>query len=317
MASASLATRTEARSDPGSGDQWFVSTAPLIFVLIWSTGFIGAKYGLPYAGPFIYLALRMGIACLLMVGLTVITRSAWPATRIAYGRYAISGLLLHAGYLGGVFFAISRGMSAGLSSLVVGLQPILVAVIARRTLREGVTARQWLGLVLGFSGVAIVVVERMRSNGGLHGSTSLAADLAILIALLSTTVGTIYQKRFGRDMPVMSGTAIQYGATGIVMFILALSSESVSIDWTPRFAAALAWQILVLSLLAVTLLMVLIRQHSVSRLSSYLYLVPPLTAIEAYFMFDEHITIAMIAGMAIVAAGIILVVRAQAEQAAP
>ena len=295
----------------------FTQIAPLVFVVIWSTGFIGAKYGLPYAGPFIYLALRMGIACVLMVAIALVSRGAWPTDRGAWGRYATSGLLLHAGYLGGVFFAISRGMPAGLSSLVVGLQPILVAIIAQRSLGESVTSRQWTGLGLGFTGVAIVIVERMRANGGLHGSTSTAADIAILIALLSATFGTIYQKSANADMPLLSGTAIQYGMTAIVMTILAVAFEPLEIDWAPHFIIALAWQVVVLSLLAVTLLMMLIRQHSVSRLTSYLYLVPPLTAIEAWFMFNEQITVSMIVGMAVVAAGVVLVVRVPAGQGPP
>ncbi len=295
---------------------YFSKFAPLIFVLIWSSGFIGAKYGLPYAGPFIYLALRMSAACLLMVGLALITKGAWPKTWAEAGRYSVSGLLLHVAYLGGVFYAISEGMSAGLSALVVGLQPILVAIFAQRTVGESVTRRQWLGLLLGFAGVAVVVIERMRSNGGFHGSTSLAADIAIVIALFGTTAGTIYQKKFGANMPLASGTAIQYGTTAVVMFVLALLFESLEIDWTSRFVAALAWQVLVISLLAVTLLMLLIKQHSVSRLSSYLYLVPPLTAIQAFFFFDEKITVSMIFGMAVVAAGVVLVVRTPATRTA-
>jgi drug/metabolite transporter (DMT)-like permease len=288
---------------------WFTASAPLIFVVIWSTGFIGAKYGLPYAGPFVYLGLRMGIACALMVGLSIVMRAEWPKSLSEAGRYAMSGLLLHAGYLGGVFFAISRGMPAGLSSLVVGMQPILVAVIAQKTLGDSVSRRQWLGLILGFSGVAIVVIERMRANGGPHGSTSSSADIAILIALLATTMGTIYQKRFNTGMPLASGTAIQYGTAAIVMVVLASFTESFGIDWAPKFIIALTWQVLVLSVLAVTMLMVLIRQHSVSRLSSYLYLVPPLTALEAYVMFHERLSVSMLVGMLIVAAGIVLVVR--------
>jgi drug/metabolite transporter (DMT)-like permease len=290
--------------------EWFTASAPLIFVVIWSTGFIGAKYGLPYAGPFVYLGLRMGIACALMIGLALVTGSDWPKSWREASRYSISGLLLQAGYLGGVFFAISRGMTAGLSSLVVGMQPILVAVIAQKTLGDSVSRRQWLGLLLGFAGVAIVVVERMRSNGGLHGSTSIAADIAILIGLLSTTLGTIFQKRHNSRMPLASGTAIQYGATAAVMLVLALFTESFAIDWDPKFIIALTWQVLVLSVLAVTMLMMLIRQHSVSRLSSYLYLVPPLTALEASVMFHERLSLSMLVGMVVVAAGIVLVVRA-------
>jgi drug/metabolite transporter (DMT)-like permease len=286
----------------------FVQAAPLVFVFIWSTGFIGARYGLPYAEPFTYLALRMVLAASLMAGFAAVRRAGWPTSRRQTGHIAISGLLLHAGYLGGVFFAISRGMPAGISALVVGLQPILTAVIATVLLREHVSARQWLGLALGFAGVAIVVIERMRINEGGNTSTAFAADIAILIALLSTTAGTIYQKQFNTRMPLASGTAIQYAVTAIAVGLLAIATETMEIDWNIRFVLALSWQVIILSLIAITLLMILIRQNSVSRLSSYLYLVPPLTAIEAYLLFDERLSMAAIGGMALVAVGVALVV---------
>jgi drug/metabolite transporter (DMT)-like permease len=286
----------------------FVQVAPLVFVFIWSTGFIGARYGLPYAEPFTYLALRMVLAASLMAGFAVIRRGGWPTSPRQTAHIAVSGLLLHAGYLGGVFFAISRGMPAGISALVVGLQPILTAVIATVLLREHVSARQWVGLALGFAGVAIVVIERMRINEGGATTSALAADIAILIALLSTTAGTIYQKQFNTRMPLASGTAIQYATTAIAVGLLALTTETMRIDWNIRFIFALTWQVIVLSLVAITLLMILIRQNSVSRLSSYLYLVPPLTAIEAYLIFDERLSLAAIGGMALVAVGVALVV---------
>jgi drug/metabolite transporter (DMT)-like permease len=286
----------------------FIQLAPFVFAFFWSTGFIGARYGLPYAEPFTYLSLRMIIASAMMVGLALVMRSAWPGSWRQAGQISISGLLLHAGYLGGVFFAIDRGMPAGISALIVGLQPILTAVIAQAMLHECVNRRQWLGLMLGFAGVAVVVIERMRSNEGVDTSTAIAADIAILLALLSTTAGTIYQKRFGGSMPLASGTAIQYGVTAIVIGMLAVTTETMEIDWTARFVFALSWQVIVLSLLAITLLMILIRQSSVSRLSSYLYLVPPLTAIEAYLLFDERLSLAALGGMAMVVAGVALVV---------
>ncbi|HET7667754.1 MAG TPA: EamA family transporter, partial [Mycobacterium sp.] len=286
----------------------FVQTAPLVFVFIWSTGFIGARYGLPYAEPFTYLALRMVLAASLMAGFAVVRRAGWPTSWRQTGHIAISGLLLHAGYLGGVFFAISRGMPAGISALIVGLQPILTAVIATVLLREHVSARQWVGLVLGFAGVAIVVIERMRINEGGATSSAMAADIAILVALVSTTAGTIYQKQFNTRMPLASGTAIQYAVTAATVGLLAIATETMKIDWNIRFVLALSWQVIVLSLIAITLLMILIRQNSVSRLSSYLYLVPPLTAIEAYLLFDERLSLAAIGGMALVAIGVALVV---------
>ena len=261
----------------------FIQLAPFVFVFFWSTGFVGARYGLPYAEPFTYLSLRMIIAATMMIALALASRSAWPASWQQTGRIAISGLLLHAGYLGGVFFAIDRGMPAGISALIVGLQPILTAVFAQATLHERINQRQWLGLLLGFAGVAVVVIERMRSNDGVETSTAIAADIAILLALLSTTAGTIYQKRFGGSMPLASGTAIQYGVTAVAVGLLAVTTESMEIDWTARFVFALSWQVIVLSLLA-------------------------LTAIEAYLLFDERLSLAAIGGMALVVAGVALVV---------
>jgi drug/metabolite transporter (DMT)-like permease len=287
----------------------FATFAPFIFVFFWSTGFIGAKYGLPYAEPFTYMAIRMALSVLAMAGLALILHAPWPSDLRQAGHAAVTGLLMHGLYLGGVFYAISRGMPAGLSSLVVGLQPILVAFIAQRALREGVRRRQWIGLALGFGGVAIVVIERMRSNGGIHGDTALAADIAILLALVGTTLGTVYQKRFGGRVPLLSGTAIQYAAAMVAMGLLAVTTETMDVDWTPRFIGAMAWQVIVLSVISVSLLMILIKQNSVSRVSSFLYLVPPLTAIEAYFMFDERLSALALVGMAIVVAGVYLVVK--------
>jgi drug/metabolite transporter (DMT)-like permease len=304
----SSAGQARSASAPTAEHPLFVQTAPLVFVFIWSTGFIGARYGLPYAEPFTYLALRMVLAASLMAGFAVVRRAGWPTSWRQTGHIAISGLLLHAGYLGGVFFAISRGMPAGISALIVGLQPILTAVIATVLLREHVSARQWVGLVLGFAGVAIVVIERMRINEGGATSSAMAADIAILVALVSTTAGTIYQKQFNTRMPLASGTAIQYAVTAATVGLLAIATETMKIDWNIRFVLALSWQVIVLSLIAITLLMILIRQNSVSRLSSYLYLVPPLTAIEAYLLFDERLSLAAIGGMALVAIGVALVV---------
>lgn len=295
-------------SSPSVDHSLTTQAMPLVFVFFWSTGFIGARYGLPYAEPFTYLMLRMAIAATVMVAVAVVLRAGWPRTLGQAGHIAMSGLLLHAGYLGGVFFAIDRGMPAGISALIVGLQPILTAVVAPALLRERVTPRQWLGLMLGFAGVAVVVIERMRANEGVETSAAMAADIAIFFALLSTTAGTIYQKRYAARMPLASGTAIQYGVTGVAVSVLALTTETMQIDWTARFVFALSWQVIVLSLLAITLLVILIRQNSVSRLSSYLYLVPPLTAIEAYFMFDERLSLISMGGMVLVVAGVALVV---------
>jgi drug/metabolite transporter (DMT)-like permease len=289
--------------------EYLDQAAPFIFVFIWSTGFVGARYGLPYAEPFTYLALRMVITTSMLAGLALIARWEWPSSLAQTGRIAVSGLLIHAVYLGGVFYAIDRGMPAGISALVVGLQPVLTALIASRSLREHINLWQWLGFGLGFGGVAIVVIERMRVNDGISSSSARSADVAILLALIAATLGAVYQKRYNADMPLASGTAIQYGATAIAVGLLAITTESMHIDWQPRFVFALTWQVVVLSLLGVSLYMVLIKRNSVSRLTSYFYLVPPLTALEAWLLFDERLSAGAIGGMALTAIGVALVVR--------
>jgi drug/metabolite transporter (DMT)-like permease len=300
--------RTAAAQKVSGKDLWFEQSAPFLFAFVWSTGFVGARYGLPYAEPFTYLALRMIIASALLAGLALLIHSEWPATLRDGWQIAVSGLLLHAGYLGGVFFAIDRGMPAGIAALFVGLQPVLTPIIATRSLHEHVSPRQWLGLVLGFGGVAIVVIERMRANDGIDSPTALSADIAIFLALIAATIGAVYQKRYNARMPLVSGTAIQYGATAVAVGLAAVATESMDVQWTNRFIFALSWQVLVLSLLGVSLYMVLIQRSSVSRLTSYFYLVPPLTAVEAWLLFNERLGWAAVGGMALVAVGVAMVV---------
>ena len=284
------------------------SVAPLVFVFLWSTGFISAKYGLRDADPLTFLAIRMLVSAAVLALVAAAMRSAWPRDRRAYRDTASAGLLLHAGYLGGVFVAIDHGMPAGLSSIIIGLQPILTAVLAQSMLGEGITRRQWFGLALGFGGVGLVVVERIRANGGLSSDIEAVAFVAIGVGLVSTTLGTIFQKRNGQRMPLISGTATQYGAAAVVLWIGAIATEDLRVDWTGQLLAVYAWTILGISFGAVTLLMLMIRRSSVSRVSTYLYLVPPLTAIEAYVLFDERLTALALAGMAAVVAGVALVV---------
>ena len=290
--------------------------APFVFVFLWSTGFISAKYGLRYAEPLTFLVIRMVVSSAALALVATAMRSEWPRDRRAYRDTAIAGLLLHAGYLGGVFVAIDHGMPAGLSSIIIGLQPILTAVLAQSMLGEGITRRQWLGLSLGFSGVGLVVVERMRANGGMTSDIETLAFVAIGVGLVSTTLGTIFQKRNGQQMPLISGTATQYGAAAVALTLGAVATEDVAVDWTGQLVAVYAWTILGISFGAVTLLMLMIRQSSVSRVSSYLYLVPSLTAVEAYVLFDERLTGLALAGMVAVVAGVAMVVvtRGQARR---
>lgn len=272
-----------------------------LFVLLWSTGFVGAKYGLPYAEPFTFLALRLLIAAALLAGAATLTR-----TRISRRHAmsaAVSGLLLHATYLGGVFWAISRGTPSGVSAVVVSLQPVLVAVLAVPFLSERLRTAQWAGMALGVTGVALVVAPK------LGGDIPAAGLVACLVALAGGTLGTLWQKRHGDGVPLLWGTAVQYATAAGVLVVASALTEDQTIDWTPKFVGALVWLVLVLSLGAVLLLLVLLRRGSAAGVSSLLYLVPPATAVEAYLLFDERLAALSLAGIVLTAAGVALVVR--------
>jgi drug/metabolite transporter (DMT)-like permease len=293
---------------PAAGSRMHVAAwASPVFVLLWSTGFIGAKFGLPYAEPFTLLLLRFGIASLLLIGLALVLRAPWPRTPLAVFHIVVAGLLLHAVYIGGVFVAISLGMPAGVTALVVGTQPVLTAIFAPSLLKERIVVRQWLGLLLGLAGVGLVVGEKLVVAGSaVHAITS-AGMLAAVLALLGTTFGTLYQRRFGAGMSLTSGSAIQYIATSVVMLVAAVSFETMRVQWHLALFATVAWLVLALSLGAILLLFWLIRQNAASRVASLFYLVPPLTAIEAYLLFNERLGVLALAGMALAMLGVALV----------
>ncbi|NNJ10886.1 EamA family transporter [Chloroflexales bacterium ZM16-3] len=285
----------------------FAAAAPWIFVLLWSTGFIGARFGLPYIEPFTFLLIRFLIAAGLLAAISLAIRAPWPRPR-QLGHIAVVGLLLHAGYLGGVFFAIDNGMSAGVSSLIVSLQPILTAVIAQLALREPVAGRQWLGLLLGFAGAGMVLAEKLLAPGSGGVAITGATLAAALIALLSTTAGTLYQKRHGGSMPLTTGTCVQYLAAALVMLAGSFFFEQRAITWAPQLFFALGWLVFVLSLGAILLLMTLIRISSAARVTSLFYLVPPATALEAFLVFGERFGPMAIGGLALASLGVALVV---------
>jgi drug/metabolite transporter (DMT)-like permease len=291
---------------------WFAAVAPWIFVLLWSTGFIGARLGLPHIEPFTFLSIRFIIVATLISGLNLVLRAAWPASLRDAGHSAVVGLLLHGGYLGGVFFAIDRGMPAGLAALIVSLQPILTAMLAQLTLGEAVDRRQWIGLLLGFVGVALVVGEKLIAPGTIPVITP-ASMTAVLIALVSTTIGTLYQKRFGANIPLTGGVSMQFVAAATFMIPLALIFEQQQINWNPELFFALGWLVLVLSLGAILLLMTLIRMNSAARVTSLFYLVPPATALEAWLLFGEGFGWIALAGIICVSAGVALVVARRAS----
>jgi len=278
---------------------------PGVFVLLWSTGFVGAKYGLPYADPFPFLALRLVIAAVLLAGLTAATGSALPRGREQYGRAALVGVLLHAGYLGGVFTGISLGVPAGVAAVITSLQPVLTAVLAVRVLGERLWLAQRAGLVVGLVGVGLVLAPGLR---GAH-AVPLSGVLACLLGLASGTAATLYQKRHGGDVPLLSGTAVQYAAAAALLLLAAGVTGQHRIEWTGRFVLALAWLVLVLSLGAVLLLLVLLQRGTASGVSSLLYLVPPATALEALLLFDERLAAISVLGIVVAAVGVALVVR--------
>jgi len=278
---------------------------PLVFVFLWSTGFIGAKFGLPHAPPISFLLLRFALVVALMLPITLVFRARWPKSPQQVVHIAVSGVLLHGGYLGGVFAAIYFGMSAGLVSLIVGLQPVLTAFAAAPILGERVSRRQWLGLLLGLGGVALVVLQKITMSGLAVLPISLA-----LIALISITMGTLYQKRYCAPFDLRSGSVIQFVAAGLALLPFGLLFETMRVEWAQEFVFALAWLALVLSISAISLLTLLIRRGAATTVASLFYLTPPTTALLAYVLFGETLTGIALGGMALAIAGVALIVVA-------
>jgi drug/metabolite transporter (DMT)-like permease len=283
--------------------------APGLFVFLWSTGFIGVKYGIPYAPPFYFIAIRMAIASLLLFIAISFLRKSQPLTRSILWPSTLIGLTLHGAYLGGCFFAVSRGMPAGIAALIVSLQPVLVSLFAAKYLNEPLKARAVSGLVLGLIGLFVVVIPRLSMTG--TNAISLVAVTASVIGLLGGTSGTILQKKYGGAIPTLAGTSIQYAATAVVLLALALLFEEPNIIWSREFIGALTWLVLALSFGAILLLFFLLSHGSAASVSSLYYLVPAVTAIEAYFFFDEHISVLSLIGTAITVLGVWLVVSKQ------
>lgn len=281
---------------------------PLCFVLLWSTGFIGAKYGLPYAEPMTFLWLRMAMVLLLLTGLVLALRAPWPRSRAAMLHLAVSGLLVHGGYLGGVFVAIDRGLPSGLTALVVGLQPIATAFCAAMVLQERVGPRQWGGLLLGLIGVVLVL-------GGKLGQDALDAPTLwfwlwpAVLALASITAGTLYQKSFVPVFDLRTGAIVQFLPCLLLFGVLALLTETRQVAWTGEFIFALLWLTLVLSIGAIALLNRLLRQGSAVQVASLFYLTPLATALIAWLLFEEQLAPLAILGMGVTVVGVWLARR--------
>jgi drug/metabolite transporter (DMT)-like permease len=276
---------------------------PALFVLIWSTGFIVARYGMPHAPPLKFLAVRYALSMVCFLVWVRWARVAWPRDRGQWGHLAVIGVLMQAGYLGGVWAAVRAGMGSGLVALLVGIQPVLTAVWLSM-FGGRITPRQWTGLLLGFGGLVLVVSRKLGQGGEV---TSLTMALA-LTALFSITAGTLYQKRFLAPCDVRSASAIQMAAALLVTLPFAVL-EPDSIHWNLASGGAMAWSVLALSLGGSSLLYMLIQRGTATAVTSLLYLVPPCTAVMAWLLFAEPITALTVAGIAITAVGVSLVVR--------
>jgi drug/metabolite transporter (DMT)-like permease len=278
---------------------------PWLFVVIWSTGFVVARGAMPHAPPFGFLAIRFALSFACLAAWVAVVGAAWPAGRAQFGHLVVTGVLIQAGYLGGVWAAVKAGLGAGTVALIVGLQPVLTAIwvaqASRSSGRSGVTARQWLGLAFGFAGIGLVV---WRKLGGEVTPVNLALAT---VALFGITIGTLYQKRFVAPCDVRSASAVQMLAGLVVCTPIALL-EAETIQWHVDLVAAMAWSVLVLTLGGSSLLYLLIQRGEATVVTSLLYLVPPCTALMAWAMFGEELTPIMMMGMALTVVGVALVV---------
>ena len=277
--------------------------APALFVLLWSTGFVGAKYGLPYADPFVFLSVRILLAAALLFALAKLMKMPVRIGSTAVVRSGLIGFFLHACYLGGVFYSIAQGLPAGVAAVVTSLQPVLVSVLAVKVLGEKLRIGQMIGLLTGLIGVILVL------GPSIDAKIPTPAIVAILVALMGSTTATLLQKKMGSDIPLISGTAYQYLFSGCVLGVIAIATQETSITWNLRFTASFVWLVLVLSVGAILLLLWLLNTGSAASVSSLFYLVPPATAIEAFFLFGEKVNTQGFLGIGITALGVWLVMR--------
>jgi drug/metabolite transporter (DMT)-like permease len=273
---------------------------PLLFVLLWSTGFIGARLGLPHTEPLTFLLIRYAAVIAFMTLVALASRAPWPATGRDWFHIGVAGLLVHGVYLGGVFIAISKGLPAGVASLVVGVQPLLTAVVAAGLMGEAVRRQQWIGLLLGFLGVGLVVFGKVGSGFGM------SALLPAIVALIGITAGTLYQKRFCAAFDWRTGSVAQFVPTALITLLVAGLTESFHVEWVGEFFFALGWLVLVLSIGAISLLNWLIRHTGAVNVASLFYLVPPCTALVAWALFGDTFSATALLGLALAVWGVYL-----------
>lgn len=282
---------------------------PAVFVFLWSTGWIAARAAAPYADPLTFLSVRYAFAAVAMLIVALLFAAAWPADRSGWVHALMAGVLLHAGYQGGVWWAVAQGVPTAVSGVVAGVQPILTALFAPFILSETVSRRQWAGIMLGFAGIFLVLQPSLARASAADLGT-IAIPLAInLLAVVSVTAGTFYQKRFAAVGDLRTLAAIQYFGALAATLPVALLMEDLRFVVNAQTIAAMAWSVAALSIGGVALLLLLIRRGAVSRMASLIYLVPPAVALEAFVLFGETLSLLQVAGMAVAAAGVALVVK--------
>jgi drug/metabolite transporter (DMT)-like permease len=287
--------------------------APALFVFLWSTGFVGAKYIVPYAEPFTFLMIRYFLAALILFAIAYAFKQPLKLNKEQFKASFAVGMLLHVIYIGGVFYAVSLGVSAGISAVIVSIQPVLVSLLAVPLLGERLRWVQVVGLFLGVAGIALLLLPKVF-QGDYTATTSIAGIVICVIALLGTSGGYLLQKKLGSEIPFLSGTGAQYAISAIAFAILSFSTEEQIIKWVPEFFFGLIWIVLMLSIASIVLLYGMLRTGSASKVSSLYYLVPPTAAVMAYSLFDEVIGIVGWIGMAFAGLGVVLVMRQAAEK---
>ncbi len=283
-----------------------ITVAPVLFVLMWATGFVVARLSAPHVEPLTFLAIRFPIAGAIFFVIALIIGAPWPGHRLAL-HAMVAGAFLHGGYLAPVYWAVAHGMPAGVSALIVGLQPLITAILAHYMVNEHISSRHWIGLAVGIAGVGLVIWPKL-SFAALGGITPLTTAVNVLGAV-AIAFGTVYQKRYGTGLNLASGGTWQYAGASIVVIAAALMVEDFRFDGSFNAWFALGWSVIVLSLGAITLLMLLIRHGNVGRVSSLIFLVPGVSALMAYGLFGETLTAVQILGMAVCAAAVLIVTR--------
>jgi drug/metabolite transporter (DMT)-like permease len=290
-----------------SSNAVLVAVAPALFVVLWATGFVVARLSAGHVAPVWFLGLRFPIACVFMLGVALYQRVLWPDAAHAF-HAAVAGAFMHGGYLAPIYWAVAHGLPAGVSALIVGLQPLITAFLAAWILGERIHVRHWLGLLVGLIGIALVISPKLHLQG-VEGITPLTVGL-VLLGTLCISFGTVYQKRFATGIALATGGTWQYVGGSLVVLISAYFVEDFFFDNSHQAWLALGWAVIVLSIIAITLMMILIREGAVSKVSSLIFLVPAVAALMTYVLFDETLNLIQILGMAVCAAAVLIVNRA-------